>query len=638
MRMKKRFFSMLLCIVLCLSLMPMSAFAAVMSLEEVRITGISEVSGGDLPAIDVSLVSENATIDADATIWLSKKLYEGWFPFSGTPSAVNDGSTQYAMRLCVKPNAGYEITDETVFYYNGTIVPSSRIGLEDGAAYVVIELGKAIGGGPGNYPLLFVNNVRITAENKDDVLGDGKVSYNPFTTTITFSEEVELTAPHNNGLIYGRLNSSSETLNIIAHNGLKLTNKTPYASGIYMDTGNLSVQGNITADVYDRGIFADGDVTISGSGDLTIDTIHGSGISSVNGDIIIDGYGDVTINANDDGVLAYSGKVIISGNGTTSIISKTKRAVYKNLELSGTGKTITLQAGGSNKAVFGTVSGTNLDNYNVTGDPASTSVVYTLKEGIHSHSYVDVVTNPTCTEKGYTTHTCDCGDSYVDTYTTAAGHTYGEWAITKEPTETETGSKERTCSACGNKDTGIIPVLEHIHNVALQNGTAATCTTAGFKDYYTCSCGLAFEDATCNIEIVDLDAWKAEGGNGYIAPTGHGETEPSETEPSATEPSVTEPSVTEPSVTETEAETTTTATETAATTTGVSILYGDANNDGAVNMKDVLMLRQYIADMEIAIERINLTNADVTANGYVDMKDVLMLRKFLAGLVDKLSA
>ncbi len=68
------------------------------------------------------------------------------------------------------------------------------------------------------------------------------------------------------------------------------------------------------------------------------------------------------------------------------------------------------------------------------------------------------------------------------------------------------------------------------------------------------------------------------------------------------------------------------------------VLYGDANDDGFVNMKDVLMLRKYLADMEDAINSINLTNADATGNGYVDMKDVLMLRKFLAEMVDHLGA
>ena len=41
------------------------------------------------------------------------------------------------------------------------------------------------------------------------------------------------------------------------------------------------------------------------------------------------------------------------------------------------------------------------------------------------HSYKAVVTDPTCTEKGYTTHTCEkCGDSYKDSYVDATGHNY----------------------------------------------------------------------------------------------------------------------------------------------------------------------------------------------------------------------
>ena len=41
----------------------------------------------------------------------------------------------------------------------------------------------------------------------------------------------------------------------------------------------------------------------------------------------------------------------------------------------------------------------------------------------HSHSYTQVVTKPTCTERGYTTYTCDCGDTYVSDYVNSTGHT-----------------------------------------------------------------------------------------------------------------------------------------------------------------------------------------------------------------------
>ena len=38
------------------------------------------------------------------------------------------------------------------------------------------------------------------------------------------------------------------------------------------------------------------------------------------------------------------------------------------------------------------------------------------------HVYSTVVTAPTCTEQGYTTYTCSCGDHYVADYTEATGH------------------------------------------------------------------------------------------------------------------------------------------------------------------------------------------------------------------------
>ena len=86
----------------------------------------------------------------------------------------------------------------------------------------------------------------------------------------------------------------------------------------------------------------------------------------------------------------------------------------------------------------------------------------------HKHSYKDVVTAPTCTEKGYTTHTCACGDSYVDTYVDALGHAWDNGKVTKEPTETETGVKTFTCTRCGETKTETI--------------SATGCPSAGFTD------------------------------------------------------------------------------------------------------------------------------------------------------------
>ena len=62
-------------------------------------------------------------------------------------------------------------------------------------------------------------------------------------------------------------------------------------------------------------------------------------------------------------------------------------------------------------------------------------------------------------------------------------------------------------------------------------------------------------------------------------------------------------------------------------------LYGDANDDGAVNMKDVLLMRKYVAELPVTV---NMTNADVDVSGALNMKDILSVRKFIAELVDHL--
>ncbi|MBR3290449.1 MAG: dockerin type I repeat-containing protein [Clostridia bacterium] len=64
---------------------------------------------------------------------------------------------------------------------------------------------------------------------------------------------------------------------------------------------------------------------------------------------------------------------------------------------------------------------------------------------------------------------------------------------------------------------------------------------------------------------------------------------------------------------------------------------GDVNNDGGVDMKDVLIIRKYIAKM-IGETALNLVSADANGDGSVDMKDVLIIRKFIANLVERLGS
>ena len=70
-------------------------------------------------------------------------------------------------------------------------------------------------------------------------------------------------------------------------------------------------------------------------------------------------------------------------------------------------------------------------------------------ESGHTHRYIESVTAPTCTTQGFTTHTCVCGHSYVDSYVAAKGHSFGAWTQVKAPTCGAEGQDMRTCAVCG---------------------------------------------------------------------------------------------------------------------------------------------------------------------------------------------
>ena len=75
--------------------------------------------------------------------------------------------------------------------------------------------------------------------------------------------------------------------------------------------------------------------------------------------------------------------------------------------------------------------------------------VMVTETGLHEHSYEPTVTAPTCTEGGYTTYTCACGDSYVEDRTDALGHSEVT-APDTEPTFDEPGMTGGTvCDRCG---------------------------------------------------------------------------------------------------------------------------------------------------------------------------------------------
>ena len=151
--------------------------------------------------------------------------------------------------------------------------------------------------------------------------------------------------------------------------------------------------------------------------------------------------------------------------------------------------------GTSSQCCYVSYVGNSLYSYNVDGThygvrPALRfNNISDIGQSEHQHDYSSVVTTPTCTEQGYTTYTCECGDSYVDDYVEAIDHSYTS-EITTPATHLKVGVETFTCH-CGDTYTkDVLKLTEHTYNSVV---TPPTCTEQGYTTY-TCECGDSYVD------------------------------------------------------------------------------------------------------------------------------------------------
>ena len=171
------------------------------------------------------------------------------------------------------------------------------------------------------------------------------------------------------------------------------------------------------------------------------------------------------------------------------------------------GKTGTTTASGAHVIEVVSRHGSTLLAMICSSDPAEryTDVIKLLDYGLTKtagHVYEPVVTDPTCTEQGYTTYVCQCGESYVDTYVPATGHPLRQWIVEEEPNCTETGSERRECSKCSYFEVREIAAVGHKYNKVV---TSPTCTEEGYTTH-TCHCGDSYVDS--RVEALD-HVWNA---------------------------------------------------------------------------------------------------------------------------------
>lgn len=119
------------------------------------------------------------------------------------------------------------------------------------------------------------------------------------------------------------------------------------------------------------------------------------------------------------------------------------------------------------------------------------------------HEYKSVITPPNCTEQGFTTYTCYCGDSYVDDYVDATEHAFGDWIETKEATVDAEGEMERVCS-CGEKEYKVIEKLPAVDNEDedVENPDIPNTSSNSAESVYVVFILITFICATASLLIV----------------------------------------------------------------------------------------------------------------------------------------
>ena len=143
---------------------------------------------------------------------------------------------------------------------------------------------------------------------------------------------------------------------------------------------------------------------------------------------------------------------------------------------------------------------------------ADTKIYSTWKHDGEGHNYIETIVAPTCTEKGYTLHTCSiCGDEFKTNYKDELWHTFGEWIIDSDSTCSEHGARHRVCKVCGFTENAVVEKKGHNYE-----GTVIkepTCTENGVMSLVCSVCGARMQES---ISVVPHDYQKVYAEKDYI--------------------------------------------------------------------------------------------------------------------------
>ena len=206
------------------------------SINEIRLAGdfqYGTVPVGTLPSFNPRATTDSITIDEVNSNWQYKMQNGAWSGFgSETPTAVNDGKTNYGYSFCVKTNDGYQLdySNLKVFYNEEEVTSSVKISKYAWGAYVDVDLGKA-NGTPVVYTITFNSNDGTSVAPQNVNAGEKLAEPTPAPTKVgftfdgwyedsTFSKKFDFNTPITDSMtLYAKWTENKYTLTFDANGG-----------------------------------------------------------------------------------------------------------------------------------------------------------------------------------------------------------------------------------------------------------------------------------------------------------------------------------------------------------------------------------------------------------------------------------
>ena len=431
-----------------------------------------------LPAdtIRIQANADGATSYYGAIYRQDTRIWEGYSQDGGIIEypASQYGQGEYSAYVTCSNNAGWVDTKWVSYFVDGTPPVISNVQITDitkDGYTITCDVSDNIGVTRAAYSVF--NRGGFSNRKKQGTVSNGKATFMVDIRDVLFVTDGEYTT-----VIYVYDAAGNSELQWIEVDVIPLT-------GIQLPSAKTVEYGKtLTCQMtYEPDNTTDDKTATWSSGNTSIFTVSNEGV------VTPTGIGTATLTAKVGNLTATSQVTVKKGTPKYSKPGAVNAACGQKLS------EIKLPAGFKWNTADQSVGSAGTNTYTATFTPDDTAhynTVGNISVTVNvSHAYADKWTAGTDTHW----HECACG-----TKADEASHTYGSWKVTKEPTCTAKGSRQRSCMVCGKKVTEAIAAKGHTWNKDYTIDKEPTFTEEGSKSIHCAVCDAVKDGSGVSIQ------------------------------------------------------------------------------------------------------------------------------------------